>query len=210
MDERPGLGVEDRRLAALVVERRCMIDRNESLERQELLAQQVDVVLLDAPDERAIAGLVHLERPVVFGQSLVEPDRQTTDVVVDQQVHVFVIDDPEVVETALERQRHVVDGLSRLKEPRDVVARLALIDGLQRLVTLVRLEHQHRGRRRRRDHGFWQDDAKRLPELLQPLRHLAAGRARSRLRAAGSSATAAAAIPCAHERRRSGAQRHRR
>ncbi len=53
--QRPRLGIEDRSLRALVVERRTMIDRNELVYRDELLAQQEHVRRVNAADEYLLA-----------------------------------------------------------------------------------------------------------------------------------------------------------
>src|SRR6185503_7217358 len=66
--QRPRLGIEDRSLRALIVERRTMIDGNELVYRDELLAQQEHVGRVNAADEYLLAVTLHLQRPVVLRQ----------------------------------------------------------------------------------------------------------------------------------------------
>ena len=93
--ERPRLGVEDRGLCAFVVERRLVVDGDQLVNGQELFPQQQHVWRMDPADDHLLAAAGHLEGSVVFGQSLVQPDRHSTHRVVDHQVHELVEDDPE-------------------------------------------------------------------------------------------------------------------
>jgi hypothetical protein len=90
-----------------------------------------------------------IARSVVLGQALVEPERNAADVVVDEQVHVLVIDDSEIVEPPFERQGDVVHGLARQEKSSRVGADFPQVQGFQRLVAFVRLEDDD-GRRRHR------------------------------------------------------------
>jgi hypothetical protein len=94
-----------------------MIDRDQRLERKKLLAEQQHVPLLDSSDGRAITRVGELKRLVELRQPLIEPDRQAIDAVVEDEMNVLVIDDPEVVQSAFERESDVVDRRGRLKGP---------------------------------------------------------------------------------------------
>jgi hypothetical protein len=129
------------------------------------------VRLLHPADECSVAIRGGLERPVVLGQSFVEPERKAAYGVVHEQVDVLVINDAEIVETILGGERDVVDCPAGEEESPNI-ADLALIRRLQRLVALVRLENDDRYRRLCRQDRFRQDDAEREPELFEPLGHL--------------------------------------
>src|SRR5205085_3455229 len=95
MNDSPRLCVEDALLLALVVVGRILVNIEERYERHRpLLAQQKDVVA-DYLAERHLAIILYVERAVVFGQPLVEPERHAADAVIYKQVNVFVKDDAE-------------------------------------------------------------------------------------------------------------------
>jgi hypothetical protein len=89
--ERPGLRVEDPASIAFVVVRRVLVDGKELGQRHERRALKQSEMAERRPDDcRPAAGV--LVRLVKLGQPLVQPRRDRTDRVGNQEMCVFVED----------------------------------------------------------------------------------------------------------------------
>ena len=110
VDQRPGLGVEPPAPRRLVVLRRALVHREKGGERDQGVLPQPEDVLDDRQPDPGLV-LAGLERAVVLGEPLVEPERQGRVVVVHHVVQVLVIDDQPLVAVLVAVDRHIVGEL---------------------------------------------------------------------------------------------------
>ena len=127
MDQSPGLGVKGSSLAALVVIRRVVVDREQRAQRKQFLFPQRLEVIRNQLAEMDLSIFFDIKTAVVLRQTFVEPKRHVARRVIDQQVHVFVIDHTERILTRFGRERDVVYVLAFLK-----IA--GIVSGIERLV----------------------------------------------------------------------------